>query len=60
MKTIKNELYTIKQASEETGYSAAHLRKLVRIGKIKAIKPNGGKVFIPGEALDAFLNGKVD
>ena len=51
------ELITIKQAAEYTGYSIAHLRVLVKRGRIKAIKPNGGKLLILEEDLNVFLQG---
>lgn len=52
-----NELMTIKRAAEYTGYSTAHLRVLVKKGKIKAIKPNGGKLIIREDDLNVFLQG---
>ena len=61
---MENELMTIKRAAEYTGYygwctsySTAHLRVLVKRGKIKAIKPNGKKFLIRKEDMGAFLQG---
>mgnify|MGYP000898967289 CR=1 FL=1 len=60
MKTTKNELYSIKEAAEAAGYSVTHIRELARRGKIRSIKPNGGKRFITKDALNDFLNGSAD
>lgn len=46
--------YTIKEASEKTGYNEEHLRRLIRQGKIQATKV-GPTYLIHAESLDKYM-----
>ena len=54
---FSQRLLTIGDAADLTGYSKDYLRRLTRLGKIKAIRPNGGKLLIAEAEMVNFLNG---
>jgi len=54
----KVRLTDVKRAASITGYRPETLRRLIRQGKIKAVKPNGGKFLIFETSLVDFLKGE--
>ncbi|MCB0172823.1 MAG: helix-turn-helix domain-containing protein [Anaerolineae bacterium] len=46
--------YTIKEASEKTGYNEEYLRRLIRQGKLEAIKV-GPVYLIRAESLEKYV-----
>jgi excisionase family DNA binding protein len=46
--------YTIKEASEKTGYNEEHLRRLIRQGRIEATKV-GPTYLIPAQSLEKYM-----
>lgn len=48
-------ILTADEASEYTGYAKTYLLKLTTSGRIPASNPNGRKVFIEREKLEAWM-----
>ena len=55
---MEKKFLNIKQVAEITGYCEEHVRLLVRTGKIKSSKPNGGRLFVSISDLNNFIEGK--
>lgn len=55
---MKKSLLTTREVANTTGYSTEYVRELIRLGKLKSIKPNGGRIFIRRVDLNAFMGGK--
>ena len=51
-------LLTVTEAANVSGYNRDYLCRLVQHGKIRALKPNGGRYLIRQVDLIAFLEGK--
>ncbi|MDR1201980.1 MAG: helix-turn-helix domain-containing protein [Tannerellaceae bacterium] len=50
----------IKDAMEFTGYSRAHLYRIIHLKKIPYYKPTGGKIFFRINELEEFISlGKI-
>lgn len=58
----RSELVTIEEASDISGYSAEHLRRLVREEKLEAEQPGGkgGRILVPRGALPRKAAGNGD
>ena len=52
-------ILTAEEASEYTGYAKTYLLKLTNTGIIPFSKPNGRKVFIEREKLEAWMIGNT-
>lgn len=57
---MKKNLLSPRQVAAKTGYSEEYIRLLIRTGKIKSSKPNGGRLFVSADALDDFIMGGKD
>ena len=57
-KTNNKPLLTVTEAANYIGYHRDTVQRLVREGKIKALKPNGGRYLIKQVELIAFLEGR--
>ena len=55
---MEQKLLTTREIANITGYSTEHVRELIRQGKLKSIKPNGGRIFIRRGDLNDFLGEK--
>lgn len=55
---MKKSLLTTREVANITGYSTEYVRELIRLGKLKSIKPNGGRIFIRRVDLNDFMGGK--
>ena len=55
---MEKKFVNIKEVSKITGYSEEHVRLLIRTGKIKSSKPNGGRLFVSVDDLNDFIEGK--
>ena len=53
------KLLTTREVANLTGYSTEHVRELIRMDKMKSIKPNGGRIFISQADLNEFMGGKI-
>ena len=56
--TREKKLFSTRDVADIIGYSTEHVRELIRQGKLRSVKPNGGKMFITRSALNEFMNGK--
>lgn len=57
-KTNNKQLLTVTEAANYIGYHRDTVQRLVREGRIRALKPNGGRYLIRQVDLIAFLEGK--
>ena len=55
---MEKKFVNIKEVAKITGYCEEHVRLLVREGKIKSTKPNGGRLFVSIDDLNDFIGGK--
>lgn len=55
---MERNLLTTRDVANITGYSTEYVRELIRQGKLKSIKPNGGRIFIRRGDLNYFLGEK--
>ena len=55
---MEKNFLNIREVAEITGYCEEHVRLLVREGKIKSTKPNGGRLFVSVDDLNDFIEGK--
>lgn len=55
---MEQKLLTTRDVANITGYSTEYVRELIRQGKLKSIKPNGGRIFIRRGDLNYFLGEK--
>ena len=55
---MERSLLTTRDVANITGYSTEYVRELIRQGKLKSIKPNGGRIFIRRGDLNDFLGEK--
>ncbi len=53
-------ILTADEASEYTGYAKTYILSLTSSGKIPFAKPNGRKVFIEREKLEAWMLGNTN
>ena len=60
VQNINNKpLLTVTEAANYIGYHRDTIQRLVREGKIRAFRPNGGKYLIRQVDLIDFLGGKI-
>ena len=59
-KTNNKPLLTVTEAANYIGYHRDTVQRLVRSGRIRALKPNGGRYLIRQVDLIAFLEGGKD
>lgn len=57
-KTNNKPLLTVTEAANYIGYHRDTVQRLVRSGRIRALKPNGGRYLIRQVDLIAFLEGR--
>lgn len=55
---MEKKFVNIREIAKITGYCEEHVRLLVREGKIKSTKPNGGRLFVSVDDLNNFIKGK--
>ncbi|NLB80121.1 MAG: helix-turn-helix domain-containing protein [Clostridiaceae bacterium] len=55
---MNGDFFTITQVSQITGFCEEHLRLLTRNGKLKSVKPNGGRIFVSKKDLTEFMGRK--
>ena len=55
---MEGKLLTPKEVAKITGYCEMYVRELIRKGKLKSFKPNGGRIFIKRSDLNNFIGGK--
>jgi len=55
---MEEKLLTPKEVAKITGYCERYVRELIRKGKLKSFKPNGGRIFIKRSDLNNFIGGK--
>lgn len=57
MQTTKKPFYTVKEVAEKLGIFEPGVRRLIRIGKLKADKINGGYI-VQADELDKILKDR--
>ncbi len=55
---MEKKFVNIKEVAKITGYCEEYVRLLIRTGKIKSSKPNGGRLFVSVDDLNDFMEGK--
>lgn len=55
---MEKKFVNIKEVAKITGYCEEYVRLLIRTGKIKSSKPNGGRLFVSVDDLNNFMGGK--
>lgn len=56
---MNGDFLTITQVSQITGFCEEHLRLLTRNGKLKSVKPNGGRIFVSKKDLSEFMGREL-
>lgn len=56
---MNEDFLTIAQVSQITGYCEEHLRLLTRSGKLKSVKPNGGRILVSKKDLSEFMGREL-
>ena len=56
---MNGDFLTITQVSQITGFCEEHLRLLTRNGKLKSIKPNGGRILVSKKDLSEFMGREL-
>jgi excisionase family DNA binding protein len=57
---MSNRFFTLQQAADQLLINIVTLRRLIKAGKIKAVKVSVRRVLVPVSEIDRILNGGID